>query len=167
MFQESADNVRNRLKEMVKQAEALLGDKTDESLIQMKRDYRSILGNDDAGQEDQVLPREQRLARREVMKIIDGVEKAFTEIAGFKMSHQGEEEDSKDALSQMDDETGAAPADIVIEDHPSVKLEADSIPSNHLVGEGVPGSAGSKSETEESGDDQTTDIKSDDGSESE
>ena len=82
MFQESAENVRIRLHDTVKNIEVLMADKTDEVFTQMRRDYRSVLGGGEAPQEGEILPREQRAARKEVIKIIDGIVEIFEKVAG-------------------------------------------------------------------------------------
>ena len=72
---------------MVKDAKDRLGEKTEEVFTYMKRDYRSIIGCGDLPQNGQILPKEQRIARKEVMKIIKGVEKTY-ESCGAERCHQ-------------------------------------------------------------------------------
>lgn len=93
MFQESADNVSNRLKSMIQNVEVLMSDKTDEVFTLMKRDYRSIIGGGDVPQDGQILPRDQRLLRKDIMKVIKGVEKAFMRVAGLSVDDEEDEED--------------------------------------------------------------------------
>ena len=89
MFQASADNVRHRLDGMIETVQEAMSMKTDEVFTQVKRDYRSVLGGGDPSQAGQVLPREQRLVRKEVMKIIRGVEDSFTKISEDKRENEG------------------------------------------------------------------------------
>lgn len=76
MFQESADEVRNRLKTLVQDVEETMSNRVDEVFIAMRRDYRSVLGGGDDVQ-GQVLPKAQRIMRKEVSGVIDGVEEIF------------------------------------------------------------------------------------------
>ena len=73
MFQSSADNVRKRLNTMVKGVETSMHDKADEVFIMVRRDYNSVLGGGEIPQTGELLPKMQRLLRKEVMRIIDGV----------------------------------------------------------------------------------------------
>lgn len=79
MFQESADEVRNRLKSLVQDVEETMSNRVDEVFIAMRRDYRSVLGGGDDVQ-GQVLPKAQRIMRKEVNGVIDGVEEIFKKV---------------------------------------------------------------------------------------
>ena len=103
MFQESADNVRHRLDAMIETVQETMSVKTDEVFTQIKRDYRSVLGGNDPSQAGQVLPREQRLVRKEVMKIVRGVEDSFTKISEDKSE---KEEDMKVTTPGLKSESG-------------------------------------------------------------
>ena len=103
MFQQSAENVENLLKAMVKDVGDLMGNKTDEVYIQMRRDYCSTLGGDDVPQDGQILPRDQRSMRKEIMKVIDGVESTFRKVAGLDMSEENGEEENDDKGDSGDD----------------------------------------------------------------
>lgn len=63
-----------QLKDMVSSVEETLADKTDEVFMQIKRDYRAVLGGGDAPQ-GEVLPRVQRLVRKNIKKTIEGAER--------------------------------------------------------------------------------------------
>jgi len=126
MFQQSADNVRNRLQAMVKDIEGLMDDKAHEVFTSMKRDYRAVLGGGDVAQEGQMLPREQRLVRREIMGVIDGVEKIFRKVAGLE--------------AEEDEEMGS--------DHDGQKVEDDSEESAHDSENDDGGQRGAKKETQ-------------------
>ena len=73
MFQSSVDNVRNRLNAMVKDLESTMLDKVDEVFVMVRRDYNSVLGEGESPQAGELLPKTQRLVRKEIMRIIDGV----------------------------------------------------------------------------------------------
>lgn len=96
MFQESADNVENRLREMIRNVEVLMSDKTDEVFALVRRDYRSIVGGGDVPQDGQILPREQRLVRKDVMTVIKGVEKAFMRVGELSAKDEEAQEDEED-----------------------------------------------------------------------
>ncbi|KAK4694636.1 hypothetical protein P7C71_g2978, partial [Lecanoromycetidae sp. Uapishka_2] len=95
MFQRSADNVKSQLHAMVKDVEGLMDDKANEVFECMKRDYRAVLGGGDVPREGGMLPREQRLVRREIMRVIDGVEKTFMKVAGLSVEDDTEEENGE------------------------------------------------------------------------
>lgn len=96
MFKASADEVRNQLKDMVSSVEETLADKTDEVFIQIKRDYRAVLGGEDVPQ-GEVIPRVQRLVRKEIKKTIDGVERMMKIAVGLEV------EDLPDAVKDEDE----------------------------------------------------------------
>ena len=83
MFQDSVDNAHERLDAMLKNAREYMDERTDEVLNQVRRDYRSILGGGDTfTAEGEMLPKGERLARRDVTKAIKGAERTFRRIAG-------------------------------------------------------------------------------------
>ncbi|KAL8672577.1 MAG: hypothetical protein Q9168_002982 [Polycauliona sp. 1 TL-2023] len=98
MFKSSTDEVKKQLKDMVSDVEETLADKTDEVFIQIKRDYRSVLGGEDAPQ-GEVLPRVQRLVRKELKKTIEGVERTMKIAIGLEV------ENLPDAAEDEDDDT--------------------------------------------------------------
>ena len=73
MFQSSVDNIRNRLNAMMKGLESTMLDKVDEVFIMVRRDYNSVMGEGESPQTGELLPKTQRLVRKEIMRIIDGV----------------------------------------------------------------------------------------------
>ena len=105
---------------MLKELELDMNDKADEVYIAMRRDYNSVLGGGEVARPGELLPKTQRLARKEMIRIIDGVEKVFSKIAGLDFK----DEDDEDEKSS-DDEDGALGVDKkeVDEDH-KVKREA-------------------------------------------
>ena len=142
MFRKSANNVRNQLKDMIKHVEDLMGDKTDEVFTQMRRDYRSIIGGVDTPQAGEILPKDQRLARKGVRLIIEGVEKAFMKVAGVSIDN--EEEDSKEMHSlapYSDDEVQGGQSSNNKKLAPNTELTKDNSPSDQLAG--IPAPSGS------------------------
>lgn len=53
-----------------------MGQRTDEIFIAMRGDYRSVLGGSE-NVDGEVLPKAQRIMRKEIMRTIEGVEKMF------------------------------------------------------------------------------------------
>ncbi|KAL8652063.1 MAG: hypothetical protein Q9226_004426 [Calogaya cf. arnoldii] len=109
MFKASADEVRNQLKAMVKDAEETLADKTDKVFIQIKRDYRTVLGGEDIPQ-GEVIPRVQRLVRKEIKKTIEGAERMMNVVLGHEVEDLPdpvEDEDEQDAKSEPEDDVDA------------------------------------------------------------
>ncbi|CAO1602122.1 hypothetical protein XANCAGTX0491_005753 [Xanthoria calcicola] len=111
MFKASADEVRNQLEDMVSSVEETLADKTDEVFMQIKRDYRSVLGGEDLPQ-GEVLPRVQRLVRKETKKTIGGVERLMKIAVGLEV------EDLPDDVKDEDE---------VMERHHEDEDAADSV----------------------------------------
>ena len=94
MFQQSAENVREQLVDMVGEVEELMKDKADEVFVSIKRDYRVCLGGHDVQKDGEILPRMQRAVRKEVKRILDGAEEAFMIALGLKVEEDdGEKED--------------------------------------------------------------------------
>lgn len=116
MFQQSADHIKKLLSDMLKEVDALMSEKTDEVFLQVQRDYRSVLGGGDVSQDGEILPKQQRLARKEMMRIIDGVESVFRRFVGLEVEdddqgEKGEQEaDKKDGCiarqGDYDDDSG-------------------------------------------------------------
>ena len=84
MFQRCAENVRNKLVELVREVEELMKDKADEVFISIKRDYRVALGGHGVQGDGEMLPRTQRVVRKEIKHILDGVEEAFMIAVGLE-----------------------------------------------------------------------------------
>ena len=95
MFKRSADQVRDRHKGLTEEVKGDLDDKVDEIFIQMRRDYRSVLGGGDVPQDGQLLPKAQRLVRKEILRLIEGVEQKFNRVAGLEVEDDGEEAEEK------------------------------------------------------------------------
>ena len=90
MFQQSVDEVQGRLDAMIKDVKENLDDKVDEIFIQMRRDYRSVLGGANVTQEGQLLPKAQRLVRKELLHLIEGCERRFKRIAEVEVENDEE-----------------------------------------------------------------------------
>ena len=167
MFQESADNVRRMLDSMVKEVGAMMDEKADEVFVHIERDYRAVLGGGDVQQDGKILPKTQRLVRKEVMRIIDGVEKVFMRVAGLMVEENEDDQDGEEGESVGDSEGG----DVNEEgaggnnDYAAVKREAS--PSSKFVDEeDMPGRSKTRRETAAVGDEESMpDVPSDDQSE--
>ncbi len=130
MFQSSADNVKSRLSVTLKELEAHMNDKADEVYIAMRRDYNSVLGGGEVPRNGEILPKTQRLVRKEMMRIIDSVEKVFSKIAGFEVKDEDDEEDKK--FSHGSDDEDGAPAVGKKEQDEDLKLKRETSPSAQL-----------------------------------
>ncbi|KAL8700510.1 MAG: hypothetical protein Q9201_005409 [Fulgogasparrea decipioides] len=93
MFQQSVNEVRQQLKTLKKDVEAKMNEKTDEVFISMQRDYRSVLGG--GAPEGQLLSKSERLMRKKVLRIIEGVETVFRKIASGELVESEEEEEEE------------------------------------------------------------------------
>ena len=131
MFHSSAENVKARLSVMLKELDVYMNDKADEVYIAMRRDYNSVLGGGDVPQNGEILPKTQRLVRKEMMRIIDGVEKIFKKIAGLEVKDEDDEEDKHSSHSN-EDEDGGRVAGKKDEDDDS-KVKRETTPSGQAV----------------------------------
>lgn len=78
MFQRAADEVKNRLRAMIRSVEDDMNERADAVFVAMGRDYHAVLSGRDVT--EGVLPKVQRTMRQQVMSKIDGVEKMFRSI---------------------------------------------------------------------------------------
>ena len=125
MFQSSAENVKSRLSIMLKELEAFMNDKADEVYLAMRRDYNSVLGGGEVPQNGDILPKAQRLVRKEMMQIIDGVEKVFSKIAGLEFTDEDDNDENEKVAHSIDDEDGSPAIGKEEEDEdPQIKGEA-------------------------------------------
>lgn len=83
MFQRSVDQVKDRLDAMIKDMKDELDDKIDEIFIKLRRDYLAVLGGGDIPKDGQLLPKAQRLVRKQVLQLIEGCERRFKRVAGI------------------------------------------------------------------------------------
>ncbi|KAL8705913.1 MAG: hypothetical protein Q9225_007998, partial [Loekoesia sp. 1 TL-2023] len=130
MFHESANEIKRQLGALVHDVEETLADKTDEVFIQIKRDYRSVLGGGEVSQ-GEVIPRVQRQVRKEIKRIIDGVERMMKKVVGLEVEESREiKEDADDDFSETEDsdptKTEAADAESA---QLGIKAELDGQPS--------------------------------------
>ena len=87
MFQQSADEAYRLLMKMIQQAKETMSDRVDEVFVAMRRDYRSVLGGEET--QGEVLPKSQRLLRKQVMTTLDGVEELFNIVLTQAPDHEG------------------------------------------------------------------------------
>ena len=128
MFQSSVENVESRLSVMFKELEVYMNDKADEVYIAMRRDYNSVLGGGDVPQNGEILPKTQRLARKEMMRIIDGVEKIFRKIAGLEVKDE-DDEDKHSSHSNDDEDEGRVGKQ---EENEESEVKRETTPSGQL-----------------------------------
>lgn len=88
MFRQSADEVRKQLIAMVQEIDEILNNKVDEIYVSTSRDYRSVLGGSDVPH-GEMLPKWQRLMRKDVLAVIEGVEKVFNKMLGLEDGDEG------------------------------------------------------------------------------
>lgn len=98
MFQNSADEIKDKLKSMIRNQEEIMSNRTDEIFVLMRRDYCSVLGGGDTHGEG--LPKAQRLMRGEVNSILEGVENMFKEVIG----EESDTVDQKAAQNKKEEE---------------------------------------------------------------
>ena len=132
MFQLSAENVKSRLSIMLKEQEAFMNDKADEVYLAMRRDYNWVLGGGEMPQNGEILPKAQRLVRKEMMQIINGVEKVFSKIAGVEFKDEDDDDENKKVPYSSDDEDGRPVIGKKDEDEePQIKrIKRESSPSS-------------------------------------
>jgi len=82
MFRESTESVRDLLKELLGETKNMLEDRVDEVFTVVRRDYLTALGGGAAKFGD-VIPKPQRLIRKEILDVIDGTE-AFIRARPFQ-----------------------------------------------------------------------------------
>ena len=118
---------------MLKELETFMNDKADEVYIAMRRDYNSVLGGGDVPRNGEILPKTQRLVRKEIKRIIDSVEKAFSRIAGveFKDEDDEEEEEERKVAHGSDDEDGG-PVVGKKEEDADFNIKREASPSTQL-----------------------------------
>ncbi|KAL9637881.1 MAG: hypothetical protein Q9164_001922 [Protoblastenia rupestris] len=141
MFQDSADHVKNLLKDLAKEVEAMMADKIDEVFVQMKRDYRSVLGGGEMPQNGEALPKVQRQVGKEIMRIIEGVEKMMSRVVGIEVQEEpGEDEENDDPTptqqNELEDKVLAHESEQEGQDIEAVKEEHAHQP--HVKREGSP-----------------------------
>ena len=104
MFLESAEAAQKRLEALVKQVEAMMSERVIEVFFAMRRDYRSVLGGAEQTHGD-LLPKAERLMRKDLMRILDDIERMFTDVLDGKVEENADlrEEDMKNKMSTIDE----------------------------------------------------------------
>ncbi|CAF9943183.1 MAG: hypothetical protein ALECFALPRED_010769, partial [Alectoria fallacina] len=132
MFQSSTENVKTRLSVMLKELEVYMNDKADEVYIAMRRDYNSVLGGGEVPQNGEILPKTQRLVRKEIMRIVDGVEKVFMKVAGIEVKSEEEcDGEDKEVARHDDNEDGGR---VVKKEEEDSKVKGETSPSLSQIG---------------------------------
>lgn len=118
MFQASADKVKISLVQLVKTVEEQLGDKTEEVFVSMRRDYRAVLGAGDV-KEGEILPRNQRLCRKEIKSVIEGIQKIFERVVNGELiedeARLGEEDEPSKKQEEEDNDIDENATDTDVE----------------------------------------------------
>ncbi|KAL8998150.1 MAG: hypothetical protein Q9188_006160 [Gyalolechia gomerana] len=131
MFQKSADEVKRQLAVLVHDVEETMADRTDEVFMQVKRDYRSVLGGGEVSQ-GEVLPRIQRVVRRDIKRTIDGVERMMKKVVGLEVDDSSDDENKAEGY-MSDEEEDIKPSKSEEEDSKAgIKAEEDAHPSSTL-----------------------------------
>ena len=84
MFEASAEKVKSSLGGLIKIVEEQLSEKTDEVFVSMRRDYRAVLGAGEV-KEGEMLPRPQRLCRKDIKGVIEGVQRIFEKVVNGEL----------------------------------------------------------------------------------
>ena len=102
MFGESAEAAQKRLEALVKQVEAMMSERVMEVFVAMRRDYRSVLGGAEESQ-GELLPKAQRLMRKEIIRILEDIERMFTAVLDGKVGENSDlgEEDVKKETGEV------------------------------------------------------------------
>ncbi|MCJ1400989.1 hypothetical protein MMC11_004200 [Xylographa trunciseda] len=99
MFEDSTNEVQQKLKAMLRQVEETMSNKADEVFVAMSRDYRSVLGGGDVPH-GEMMPKWQRAMRKEVKGVISKAEKIFKRVAGVEVEDD-EDESEAPALERV------------------------------------------------------------------
>lgn len=104
MFVESAEAAQKRLEALVKQVEAMMSERVMEVFVAMRRDYRSVLGGAEETQ-GELLPKAERLMRKDLRRILDDIERMFTNVLDAKVEENADlkEEDVKNERLTIDE----------------------------------------------------------------
>lgn len=105
MFAESAEAAQKRLEALVKQVEAMMSERVMQVFVAMRRDYRSVLGGAEETQ-GELLPKAERLMRKELIRILGDIERIFTDVLDGKVEENAcleEEEHVKKEMSSGDE----------------------------------------------------------------
>jgi hypothetical protein len=152
MFQQSADEARRRLMEMAHEARERMSDRVDELFVAMRRDYRAVLGGGET--KGEVLPKSQRLLRKEIMTTLEGVERIFKRVLSQATEGDWEDDEDKQRLMDVEENYKSDPgsplfhsptaADLANQELKSEERERQNVPLHEIPGpapstEGKPG----------------------------
>ncbi|MCJ1384792.1 hypothetical protein MMC17_007910 [Xylographa soralifera] len=90
MFEDSTNEVQQRLKAMIRGVDETMSNKADEVFVAMSRDYRSVLGGGDVPH-GEMMPKWQRAMRKEVKGVINKAERIFKRVAGIEVEDDEDE----------------------------------------------------------------------------
>ena len=140
MFQQSADEADRRLIKMVRDTGETMSDRMDEVFVAMRRDYRSVLGGGDT--QGEVLPKSQRLLRKQVMTTLDGVEQLFKMALGQAADDDWEAEGDTNNLKECEEnqDLNASFQDSTADDLADRQLKSEQGERNNVSMQDVPGS---------------------------
>lgn len=140
MFQQSADEADRRLIKMVRDTGETMSDRMDEVFVAMRRDYRSVLGGGDT--QGEILPKSQRLLRKEVMTTLDGVEKLFKMALGQAADNDWDAEGNMKDLKECEEsqDLDASSQDSTADDLADRQLKSEQGERNNVSMHDVPGS---------------------------
>lgn len=119
-----------------------MSDKTYEVFVHMARDYQSVVGGRGPKQQQQgiVLPRVQRLVRKEVRKLIGGTERRMKRAIGVEVEDEDEEEIEDEDETEAEDGMDESEEEVVkkVEQKAVVPMEEQEAPSEQVKEEAKP-----------------------------
>lgn len=123
MFQQSAETVRKKLVDLVRDVEELMKDKADEVFVNIKRDYRVGLGGHDV----------QRDGEKEIRRILDGAEEAFMNAVGLETEEDdGGKKDSDRGDMDVEGPCGGSD-DKALKEESNLPLKTNVTPPEQVV----------------------------------
>lgn len=119
MFETSGQTIQKLLEDTIRDVKAEMDERIDEVYLQLCRDYRSVLGGGDQPDQGQMLPKAQRLARKQIIRVIDTVETRFTRVIEGRidedeMQDEPQDEDEEDGGKVKKEESGETSAGAAI-----------------------------------------------------
>ena len=136
MFEQSTEEVKERLTALVRSVEEAMLNKADEVFMQIRRDYLAVLGGTEAPT-GEFMPKWQRTMRQEVMEVIGGCEKAFKKVVGIEDEEDHEDHDDDvpedDVLEDAvpEDDVKKQDEDAVMKVEQDVKIEPEKDDEKH------------------------------------
>ena len=147
MFDEFAEGVRDLLTAMLKEVKKSLMEKIDDIFMSIKRDYTGVVVGQEASDQAQLLPREQRSMRKTVLDIVDAAELAFKRAVGLEPEEEIEiEEDVDNEAGLANDDHNLVTDALKTEDAPDTTTEIEQFDSElrespEVVNDGEPSKA--------------------------